>query len=467
MSLVVAEARPYGRRYSAFTAALMALASVILLQPLFIGSLVLVRRNTDLEPIRRNIVAAYEQGVLSVDEVPRLLIHRYGHQFTECVALQISLDDDKNILNTALEPQLDSQYVRPCAKLLQNAVGMDTNNRTDYSRYWHGYRLYIWPMLEHVSVASMRFINAFILTAALVYFFRSLLIVIGPIPATILFLVLMSLTDIWRVWVITPHFLSMVVILVGTGFFAKTYARHRNPTHAIFLAAVLGAVFNFIDFLINPPMLPMFLSFVVLAAQPTDNPYPRQRQLFDTLRLPGLTALSWFGGYALTWMTKWFLAVWFSDNAERTISIISAQIILRLHGQEVGRPVPMIPLLPTIEMIVQSFISVGSITAAVLAAAIILHMRRNWASFNRRKFFILISPTLIPIAWFELLSNHTQTHSHFTYRSEAAAIAIFFAAAVMAMPAQLSLKSLLKNLGGKRRQMGCPEGRPEAVRETV
>jgi hypothetical protein len=94
-------------------------------------------------------------------------------------------------------------------------------------------------------------------------------------------------------------------------------------------------------------------------------------------------------------------------------------------------------------------------------------MRRNWASFNRRKFFILISPTLIPIAWFELLSNHTQTHSHFTYRSEAAAIAIFFAAAVMAMPAQLSLKSLLKNLGGKRRQMGCPEGRPEAVRETV
>ena len=73
MTLVAAEAYPYGRGSSLFTAALMALAGVILLQPLFIGSLVFVRRNTDLEPIRRNIVAAYEQGVLSVDEVPRLL----------------------------------------------------------------------------------------------------------------------------------------------------------------------------------------------------------------------------------------------------------------------------------------------------------------------------------------------------------------------------------------------------------
>ena len=286
MSFVKNAIPSYGRIYFAFRAALAALACVILLQPLFVGSLVFVRSHTDLEPIRRNIVAAYEQGVLSVDEVPRLLIHRYGHQFTECTALQLSIDDEKNVLKAALEPQLHSLYFGPCAELLQNAIGIETSERTDYSRYWHGYRLYIWPMLDHVSLASMRFINAFILLAVLVYFFRSLRIVIGPTPAIILVLVLMLLTDIWRIWRITPHFLSMVVILVGTGLFAKMYVRHRSTTLAIVLAAGFGAVFNFIDFLINPPMMPMFLSFIILAVEPIHGTHLTRRQILDNFGFP-------------------------------------------------------------------------------------------------------------------------------------------------------------------------------------
>ncbi|HWE78747.1 MAG TPA: hypothetical protein VG270_09510, partial [Pseudolabrys sp.] len=61
-------------------------------------------------------------------------------------------------------------------------------------------------------------------------------------------------------------------------------------------------------------------------------------------------------------------------------------------------------------------------------------------------FLLLISPTLVATAWFEILNNHTQTHSHFTYRSESAAIAIVFAAAVMAMDAPATVGSLLRNL---------------------
>lgn len=446
MTSVASKVRPYGRIYSGFGAALLALACVIVLQPLFVGSLIFVRSHIDLEPIRQNIVAAYEEGVLSVDQIPPLLIHRYGHQFTECMALQLSIDDEKNAWKVALEPQLHSRYMSPCAELLPNAIGIATSERTDYSRYWHGYRIYIWPMLEHVSLASMRFINLFILLLVLIYFFRSLRIAIGPTPAFILFLVLMSLTDIRRIWRITPHFLSTVFILAGTGLFAKVYVRHGNPIIAIVMAAVLGSVFNFIDLLVNPPMMPMFLSFIVLAGELKQSRGRTRRQTLDTLWLPGFTALSWFGGYGFTWVAKWLLAVWFSDNAGQTISVIYSQILLRLHGQEVDAAVPMIPLLPTVEMIYQSFVSVGSITVAILAAAIIVYVHRNWELFDRRRFFALISPTLIPIVWFELLSNHTQTHSHFTYRSEAAAIAIIFAATVMAMPGRVSVKSLLKHL---------------------
>ena len=107
---------------------------------------------------------------------------------------------------------------------------------------------------------------------------------------------------------------------------------------------------------------------------------------------------------------------------------------------------PIYPLVPTLTMIVQSFISAGSLLVAILTAALFIHARRHWVTFDGRRFLLLGSPTLIATLWFELLSNHTQTHSHFTYRSESAAIAIVLTAFFMATRTPATIRSLLANL---------------------
>jgi hypothetical protein len=420
-----------------------AIICVLVLQAAFVFSLTFVRSHTDLAPIRAHITEAYKQGVLGADERPRLLIHRYGHQFTECTALHLSIDDEPDPLKAALSPQLHSKYIGPCGELERSAAGIATTDRTDYSRYWHGYRIYIWPMLEHFSLQTVRFINAGILLATLAFFFYALRRTIGATPALMFFIVLMSLTDIWRIWPITPHFLSMMIILAGSALFALVYVRQRNAAIAIVLAAILGAVFNFFDFLINPPMMPLLLAFIVMAAELGDTRQPPRPLMMQALSSAGLTALSWFGGYALTWATNWMLVIRFAANPAKAEAAIVRQILLRLYGSEPDSPVPIVPLVPTLTMIAQSFISAGSAIVAVLAAALFIHVRMRWAKFDRRRFLLLIAPTVIPTIWFELLNNHTQTHSHFTYRSESAAIAIFFAAVLMATPGETSLRSLL------------------------
>ena len=118
------------------------------------------------------------------------------------------------------------------------------------------------------------------------------------------------------------------------------------------------------------------------------------------------------------------------------------QILLRLYGWEPDSPVPIFPL---------SFNSAGSLLVAVLAVALFSHARARLGDFDRKRFFLLISPMFIPTLWFELLNNHTQTHSHFTYRSESAAIAIFFAAFLMATPGEVSLRSLFATLWSSKR----------------
>jgi hypothetical protein len=412
----------------------------------FVFSLTFVRSHTDLAPIRHHIAEAYKDGLLSPSERPRRRIHRYGHQFTECTALLLSIDDESDPFKAVLTPQLQSKYIGPCGELERSAAGIQTDDRTDYSRYWHGYRLYIWPMLERVSVETMRYINAGIMLITVAFFYFSMRRTVGGTPAAIVLIVLMALTDIWRIWPNTTHFLSMLVILAGTAIFGLLYTGQRNLTAAIVLAAVLGAVFNFVDFLINPPMMPMLLAFIVMATELRDTARPMPRINGQALAAAGFTALSWFGAYALTWLSYWMLALHFASNPDKRGAMILDQISLRLFGWQADAPVPIYPVIPTLTMILQSFLSVGSVFVAILAAALLVHARRHWPNFDRWRFLLLISPAVIPIVWFELLNNHTQTHSHFTYRSQSAAIAIELAAFLMAFPGPATLKSLLSDL---------------------
>jgi len=439
------------RFQTAFLATLLAIMAVLLLQPLFVFALVQVRSHTDLASARRHVLAAFDEGVLDDNQQPRLFIHRGGHQFTECAALNLTLDDNQDFTTTALMPRLHFEAIDPCRDLHKTAAGIPASIMTDYSRYWHGYRIYMWPLLERFNLQSVRFINAFLMLCALTIFYRALHSAIGPTPAIIFFVVLMSLTDFWRIWVNTPHFIAMFVTLAGSAAFVYACRKTANGYLAIVCAAVFGSVFNFVDFLSSPPMMPMFLSFFVLAARDDLGATQFARGL-RKLPLAVMVAASWFGGYAMTWLVKWLLAAYLSADAHQTILGITNQILLRLYGQEPDGHIYFLPLLPTLTMIIQSFISVGSVTVAALAAAIVLNLHKTWASFDKRLFVLLLLPTLIPIMWFELLSNHTQTHSHFTYRSESAAIALFFAAAIMATNPPTNVRLLLGNLWGHLRR---------------
>lgn len=427
-------------------AGFLAISLVLLLQPLFVGLLASTRAQADLPAIRAHITQAFADGYLSVDEKPRRFMHGGGHQFTECAGLLVAIDPEPDPLMAALHPVMHSPYVGPCGEVESLARGIATDKRTDYARYWHGYRIYLWPMLTAFSLETMRMVNLVLLYATTAFYFFGMRRALGATAALVFFIVQMSLTDIWRMWNITTHTLSMIVILAGTALFAFIYPRTRNLTLAIVMAAGSGALFNFIDFLVNPPLMPMLFAFIVMVTE-LKRPVPLVRQnVAPALLAAGFVVLAWFGGYGLTWATEWALAVWMSPDGQQAGLSIVKQIALRLYGVEADSVVPMYPLIPTLTMILQSFISVGSVVVAALAVAMVIFLRTHWPAFEWQRFLLLSSPTLVAMAWFEILNNHTQTHSHFTYRSESAAIAIVFAAALLATDAPATLRSLLNGL---------------------
>jgi hypothetical protein len=433
----------------------LSLAVTLLLQGLFVASLVVVRTHTSLPAVRTHILEAFDEGALADDQLPRIGILSGGHQFTECVSLNLALDAQADPLMAALLPRLHFHMVDPCRELHQAAAGAHITDMMEYARYWHGYRLLLWPAVENFGVVGLRLISAILVALAVGVFYLGLRAAIGFPPALILLGVFALQTDLVRIWQVAAHALSMTIILAGTGLFSFVLKRANFQSGLVVLAAVLGSVFNFFDFLINPPMMPMLLSFLVIAvkvdrgmddAARSGSGARRHDRELPAWAMAATVAAGWFLGYAGTWATKWGLAIWLSDHRADTLALIVDQIAFRLYGLEQGSSMYRAPLVPTIKVILKSFESLGTVPLFAVIAAIVIRLRERASSFDRRRFYLLVSPLLIPFLWFEVLSNHTQLHSNFTQRSAAAGFAMVIAAAVMAVRPAVSIKMLWNGL---------------------
>lgn len=445
------------------------IAVILLLQGIFVASLVVVRMHTELPAVRAHILEAFDEGVLADDQVPRIRILSGGHQFTECVSLNLALDAQADPVLTALLPKLHFHMVDPCRELHRAAAGADIADMMDYSRYWHGYRLLLWPALEHFGVIGLRAASAILVALAVGVFYLGLRAAIGFTPTLILLGVFALQTDLVRIWQVATHALGMTIILAGAGLFAFALKRASLGSGLVVFAAVLGAVFNFFDFLINPPMMPMLLSFLVVAvtndrsrdvAASGDADARRNGHWPSALTMAAMVAAGWFLGYAATWVAKWALAIWLSDRRADTIALIFDQIVFRLHGLEAGSAMYRVPIAPTILMILKSLQSLGTPALLAVIAAIVIRLRDSGSRFDRRRFYLLISPLLIPLLWFESLSSHTQLHANFTSRSAAAAIAMALSAIVMATRPTVSVEMLWSGLRDAvwRRPAPAPDG---------
>ena len=167
-----------------------------------------------------------------------------------------------------------------------------------------------------------------------------------------------------------------------------------------------------------------------------------------------LVTAFWFAGYAGTWATKFALAIWLLADHWHAAKDILEQINFRIHGVEAGSHIYLYPLVPTVSMLLKGLEAYGTPLVVVLALAVYCHQRDHRGSFDRRQFALLSSPILITVAWFEILSNHTQAHPNFVYRSASMAIGIAITAALLASkvpPTPASLwQALRKRLPGPR-----------------
>ncbi len=159
-----------------------------------------------------------------------------------------------------------------------------------YFRYWHGYRVILAPLVALFPLWFVKILNVLMVAAGCVALARTLCNRGGAAVAVIFLATFLCLSDVLFIWRTSTHSLSLAYILAGSCLFAAALKRHWRAGSLVIFAAVLGSGFNFIDFLINPPMMPMLIAFFVLLDD---------RANAGALALASVIA--WFGGYAEAW----------------------------------------------------------------------------------------------------------------------------------------------------------------------
>lgn len=404
---------------------LLAILAVIAIQPIFFLAMANLDRVLSHDTMRSHFRDAFKSGALSVQFHRSQILFTGGDRFTDCIALSVGMRPGDTPLVAGLAAPMPVSAQPPCEELSRLANDISSiATWVSYERYWHGYRVYYAPMVSLFPIYAVKLFNLAFLVGAFLWFSGRSREMLGSAATIGLVAPIIFLSDFLRVWQVTPHVIGVVFILGGAAAFSKSIQKQRSVYALLVLAAILGAIFNFIDFLVNPPWMPMLLAFFVMAGAR----YMSVRQRF-TLAI--LVILAWFGGYALTWFCKWLITSVVLPGHD-VITDVRANIAFRIDGS--NDKVSHFLFASSFKVWLAAILSWSLPFFLAVLIASVRYFRANF--FSWREFGLLAWPAAVPIVWFEILRNHSQIHAGVTSRSAAASFGVMLAAALIASKAK-------------------------------
>lgn len=304
------------------------------------------------------------------------------------------------------------------------------------ARYWHGYLVWLKPLLLFLSYLDIRMLLSIVQGGMLAA------IVAGLckrkqerlIPAFLLSLLCITPSATALSMQYSTALCTCLLSMLGLLYLPRRcFSAHGTAVYFL----LTGMLTSYMDYL-TYPVVTFGLPFVVyLFLFPADS----ARQ--EWLRFIGL-GVCWCVGYFGMWAGKWVIAghfgneEWFWPNLLASItersSEVSGELVLS-YGD-------------VLKSVLGAFVKKAYLIAAVCAAlawgALYVRRSRQGAQLHSRpgaRLCVLFCVALIPFAWYFCTKNHSYNHAFYTSRS--LAVSVFAIAGLMAslLPAKKSEKA--------------------------
>ncbi len=350
----------------------------------------------------------------------------YNHNSTDAIMLNIIYSIDRNNLVESILrarrnyiPEISYRFIEDTVgnlkyetkrflmtRELSNLVNNKEQRVFDYARYWHGYIVFLIPLLLLFDIVEIRIILQCILLISfviLIYYISKR----RSWKYGFIYLITFIAFDLLA-WITTIQgILVMIISIIVSIFTANGKITSKNLNLSLFIS---GALTAYLDFFTTPLMaflLPVITYKVVNIEETTF-----WKELINIIK----NGIAWVFGYLGLWIMKWIIND-FILNTE-VIKTSFDQIILRIGldgGKKASENLNLFALLKNC-IFSANIINMACYIITFIFGIVFIFKRKinNFFKSSKLSYYIC---AIIPMAWFFIIASHSEQHYFFTYRT--------------------------------------------------
>ena len=267
----------------------------------------------------------------------------------------------------------------------------------EYARYWHGYLVFLRPLLIFFNLNQLRI---FIMILLIVLLTWLIVLICKKLDWKVAFCFLFTLLfyDYIQLAFCLEYSPVFFVMMIACIVLMYNYKKIKNLYLFFFIVA---CICNFIDFLTVPLITLCFPLILYILLIQKEEKYDLKASLLLILK----ATIVWFIGYGLTWLSKWLL---FDICYNRSLLFNAIGHVLyrttrhnfmapaTLDKELLDFALPFIPLL------------------LVIITAVLFSKEKKTEFLKEVLPFIVLS--IFPIIWYVVCANHTTLHPFFVER---------------------------------------------------
>lgn len=315
-------------------------------------------------------------------------------------------DDDANTINYGCDRKWMRRAIVDDPTLNALEAAMSVNG---YTRYWHGYQIFVRPMLAVGTYENMVYISVLVFFALVILCclklyqrFRA------PVAAAFflsLYLVRMIATSLCL------NNSGCFVAAMGMILFVLAFTDTDREKWLYPLFLLDGMFVNYMDVL-TAPLVSLGLPLAVyLMMKLTGEREPDLKSnLIDTVSMP----VFWAVGYGVFWAMKWLIGSLVLGRNIITDAVEQAGF--RIAGDAAHATTPIDALIVNFAVLTpdDAFSKTLIVIAVILMALIVLVFHKKISRLLQGIPLLLVAVS--PILWMIVLSNHSQIHAPFVFR---------------------------------------------------
>lgn len=286
-----------------------------------------------------------------------------------------------------------------------------------YARYWHGYCVFLRPLLTVFSLYQIRY--GMMLLFFILFGTTAILIANRiDVPSAIAFTAANAMAFLLVVATslqFFPTFLISYLAIIAELLFADRVRKN----HLVFFL-VVGMMTSFID-LLTTPLLTLGLPLIVylLADDETTGAAGRLRSVVSNSALWGI-------GYGAMWASKWLIGSLILRK--NVLKNASEAMAFRLKGNEDYAGGLLVDRIYAVLINAKTmFLAEDKRAAVVLVLVLIILIavavwRRTKDVQKRWQALAVLAVGVFPYVWYFVLSNHSLIHTFFTFRAQVVSV---------------------------------------------